>query len=171
MTCPAVPSLALGSGEVTLLDLTAAYGTFAAGGMLNTPVLIRRVEDAEGTVIFTSEPHAEQAVTPQTAFLMASMLADVINSGTAWKARQLGFKLPAGGKTGHDERLPRCVVRRLHAVARQRRLGRARHARADPARQRLRGRRRRAAVGRLHEVRHRQRQGRVDTDAPQTSSR
>ena len=39
-------------------------------------------------------------MTPQTAFLMASMLADVINSGTAWKARQLGFKLPAGGKTG-----------------------------------------------------------------------
>ena len=97
---PGVPSLALGSGEVTLLDLTAAYGTFAAGGMLNTPVLIRRVEDAEGKVIFSAEPHAEQAVTPQTAFLMASMLADVINSGTAWKARQLGFKLPAGGKTG-----------------------------------------------------------------------
>ena len=43
---PGVPSLALGSGEVTLLDLTAAYGAFASGGMLHTPVLIRRVEDA-----------------------------------------------------------------------------------------------------------------------------
>jgi penicillin-binding protein 1A len=97
---PAVPSLALGSGEVTLLDLTAAYGVFANAGVLHTPSLIRRVEDADGQVIFEAEPHAEPAVTPQTAFLMSTMLADVINSGTAWKARQAGFKLPAGGKTG-----------------------------------------------------------------------
>jgi penicillin-binding protein 1A len=97
---PAVPSLALGSGEVTLLDLTSAYGAFANAGVLQHPLLLRRVEDAEGTVLFEAEPHADQAVTPQTAFLMSTMLADVINSGTAWKARQLGFKLPAGGKTG-----------------------------------------------------------------------
>ncbi|MEZ5286337.1 MAG: PBP1A family penicillin-binding protein [Vicinamibacterales bacterium] len=97
---PAVPSLALGSGEVTLLDLTAAYGAFANNGLLQHPILVRRVEDAEGQVLWTAEPHAEQAVTPETAFLMSTMLADVINSGTAWKARSLGFRLPAGGKTG-----------------------------------------------------------------------
>jgi penicillin-binding protein 1A len=97
---PAVPSLALGSGEVSLLDLTAAYGAFANAGMLATPILLRRVEDGEGNVLFQAEGHGEQAVTPQTAFLMSSMLADVINAGTAWKARQIGFKLPAGGKTG-----------------------------------------------------------------------
>lgn len=97
---PEVPSLALGSGEVTLMDLTAAYGAFANAGVLHHPVLIRRVEDAAGQVLYSTEPHAEQAVSPQTAFLMATMLADVINSGTAWKARQLGFRLPAGGKTG-----------------------------------------------------------------------
>jgi membrane carboxypeptidase/penicillin-binding protein len=51
-------------------------------------------------VLYAAEPHADQAVSPQTAFLMATMLADVINSGTAWKARQMGFRLPAGGKTG-----------------------------------------------------------------------
>lgn len=97
---PEVPSLALGSGEVTLLDLTAAYSTFAAEGQLHHPVLLRRVEDAAGEVLYEAEPHSEQAVAPQTAFLMASMLADVISSGTAWKARQLGFRLPAAGKTG-----------------------------------------------------------------------
>ncbi|HTM31977.1 MAG TPA: PBP1A family penicillin-binding protein, partial [Vicinamibacterales bacterium] len=97
---PAVPSLALGSGEVSLIDLTAAYGAFANTGVLQTPLLLRRVEDGDGNTLFTAEPHGEQAVTPQTAFLMSSMLADVINSGTAWKARQSGFKLPAGGKTG-----------------------------------------------------------------------
>jgi len=97
---PEVPSLALGSGEVTLMDLTGAYGAFANAGVLHHPVLVRRVEDASGQVLYSSEPNAEQAVSPQTAFLMATMLADVINSGTAWKARQLGFRLPAGGKTG-----------------------------------------------------------------------
>jgi penicillin-binding protein 1A len=97
---PAVPSLALGSGEVTLLDLTAAYGTFASGGVLRTPLLVRRVEDATGTVLYTAESHEVQALSPQTSFLMATMLADVIDAGTAWKARQLGFRLPAGGKTG-----------------------------------------------------------------------
>jgi len=97
---PAVPSLALGAGEVSLMDLTAAYGAFANAGVLQTPRLLRRVEDADGTVLFTAEPHAEPAVSPQTAFLMATMLADVVNSGTAWKARQIGFRLPAGGKTG-----------------------------------------------------------------------
>jgi penicillin-binding protein 1A len=97
---PAVPSLALGSGEVSLLDLTAAYGAFANAGVLQAPILIRRVVDGDGQVLLESEAHAEPAVSPQTAFLMSTMLADVINSGTAWKARQIGFKLPAGGKTG-----------------------------------------------------------------------
>jgi penicillin-binding protein 1A len=97
---PAVPSLALGSGEVSLLDLTAAYGAFANAGVRQSPLLLRRVEDAAGTVLFQDESHASPAVSPQTAFLMASMLATVIDSGTAWKARQLGFRLPAGGKTG-----------------------------------------------------------------------
>jgi penicillin-binding protein 1A len=97
---PSVPSLALGSGEVTLLDMTSAYGAFAAGGVLHHPRLVRRVEDSDGTVLFSAEDASEQAVTPQTAFLMSTMLADVVNAGTAWKARQLGFTLPAGGKTG-----------------------------------------------------------------------
>ena len=97
---PAVPSLALGSGEVSLLDLTAAYGAFANAGVLQTPILLRRVEDVDGHVLFEEESHAQPAVSPQTAFLMSTMLADVINSGTAWKARQIGFRLPAGGKTG-----------------------------------------------------------------------
>ena len=44
-TPPSVPSLALGSGDVTLISLTAAYGAFADSGMVRTPVFIRRVED------------------------------------------------------------------------------------------------------------------------------
>jgi penicillin-binding protein 1A len=97
---PAVPSLALGSGEVSLLDLTAAYGAFANAGVLRTPMLVRRVEDSGGKVLYEGQTPAAEAVSPQTAFLMSTMLADVVNSGTAWKARQIGFRLPAGGKTG-----------------------------------------------------------------------
>lgn len=97
---PAVPSLALGSGEVTLFDMTSAYGAFAAGGVWHKPSLIRRVEDLDGQVLFAAEDVAVPAVRPETAFLMTSMLEDVIDGGTAWKARQMGFRPPAAGKTG-----------------------------------------------------------------------
>ena len=97
---PAVASLALGTGGVTLLELTAAYGVFANRGVAVTPHLIVRVDDADGKTIFSEAPTARQAVTPATAYLMSSMLADVIASGTATGARSAGFKLPAAGKTG-----------------------------------------------------------------------
>jgi 1A family penicillin-binding protein len=97
---PAVPSLALGSGEVTLLSMTSAYSAFANQGMVAQPLLIRRVEDASGEVLFTANPHQERAISEATAFIMASMMADVINAGTAWQARKVGFTLPAAGKTG-----------------------------------------------------------------------
>jgi penicillin-binding protein 1A len=97
---PSVPSLALGSGEVTLLELTGAYATFAADGIYHTPRLIRRVEDADGKVIYDADETGARVVSEQTAFLLTSMLSDVVNAGTAWKARQLGFTLPAAGKTG-----------------------------------------------------------------------
>ena len=99
-TPPSVPSLALGASEVTLLSLTAAYGAFSNGGMVRKPVLIRRVEDSDGNVLFNDPGKAERAISESTAFLMASMLADVINAGTAYRARQAGFTLPAAGKTG-----------------------------------------------------------------------
>ncbi|MEO5822639.1 MAG: PBP1A family penicillin-binding protein [Vicinamibacteraceae bacterium] len=97
---PHVPSIALGSGEVTLQQMTAAFATFANGGQLPKPMLVRRVEDGDGEVIFEAAPQLTQAFTPTTAFLMASMLTDVINAGTAYRARAEGFVLPAAGKTG-----------------------------------------------------------------------
>jgi membrane carboxypeptidase/penicillin-binding protein len=97
---PAVPSAALGAGEVTLESLTTAYSVFANGGLRREPVYVLRVEDADGNVLFTAQRDAHQVVAPETAFLMTEMLADVIDHGTAYKARQLGFKLPAAGKTG-----------------------------------------------------------------------
>jgi penicillin-binding protein 1A len=97
---PSVPSLALGSGEVTLAGMTAAYATFANQGMVPTPSLIRRVETTKGQLLFESATPPHRAVSESTAFLMSTMMADVINAGTATTARAAGFTLPAAGKTG-----------------------------------------------------------------------
>jgi 1A family penicillin-binding protein len=97
---PSVPSLALGASDVTLASLTAAYGAFANGGIVRQPVLIRRVEDSDGVVLYAGEDKSHRAVSEATAFLMSSMLSDVVNAGTAYRARQSGFTLPAAGKTG-----------------------------------------------------------------------
>jgi penicillin-binding protein 1A len=97
---PAVPSLALGSGSVTLASLTAAYAAFANGGMLRQPTLIRRVDDDGGHVLFAATDQPVRVLNDSTAFLMSDMLTDVINAGTASKARAMGFTLPAAGKTG-----------------------------------------------------------------------
>jgi 1A family penicillin-binding protein len=99
-TPPSVPSLALGASDVTLISLTAAYGAFADQGIVRQPVLIRRVDDGEGHVLYQDAGKSHRAVSESTAFLMSSMLADVINAGTAYRARQAGFVLPAAGKTG-----------------------------------------------------------------------
>jgi penicillin-binding protein 1A len=92
--------LALGASDVTLASLTAAYGAFADGGIVRTPILIRRVEDSDGAVLYKEEDKSHRAVSEATAFLMSSMLSDVISAGTAFRARQNGFTLPAAGKTG-----------------------------------------------------------------------
>ena len=97
---PVVPSVALGAGEVTVTSITSAYGAFANGGRVYPTTLIRRVEDADGQVLFQAQALPLQAIRPRTAYLMADMLRGVIDSGTGYGARQSGFSLPAGGKTG-----------------------------------------------------------------------
>ena len=97
---PPVPSLALGTGEVSLLAMTRAFAAFANQGLVLEPALIRRVESADGRVLFEQQPEAVQGVSPATAFLLTSMLSDVLDAGTARQARELGFSRPAAGKTG-----------------------------------------------------------------------
>ncbi len=97
---PSVPSLALGSGEVTVASMTAAYAAFANAGMVQAPILVRRVETTDGKVLFEAKQEPQQGVSEDTAFLMANMMADVVNAGTGAPARSVGFRLPAAGKTG-----------------------------------------------------------------------
>jgi 1A family penicillin-binding protein len=97
---PEVPSLALGTGEVTPLELTAAYAVFANGGEAVRPRGIRRVLDRDGGVAHAEEVQRTRVLDPTVAFQMQSMLRDVVDRGTASAARQLGITFPAGGKTG-----------------------------------------------------------------------
>lgn len=100
---PEVPSLALGTAEVSLIDLTAAYSVFVNGGIRAAPGCIERVEDGNGLVLFQHDGNRSAVVSRTTAFFVASMLADVMNRGTGATARAHGFRLPAGGKTGTSQ--------------------------------------------------------------------
>ena len=97
---PDVPSLSLGTGEVTPLDLTGAFAMFPNGGFAVRPRGIVRVIDADGGTAYDNPPHSERVLSPQTAFQMVSMLEDVIARGTASAARTWGIRFAAGGKTG-----------------------------------------------------------------------
>ena len=97
---PDVPSLSLGTGEVTPLDLTGAFAMFPNGGLAVRPRGLIRVLDADGGTAYDNPPHTERVISPETAFQMVSMLEDVINRGTASAARGWGIRFDAGGKTG-----------------------------------------------------------------------
>ena len=100
---PPVPSLALGTGEVSLLELTAAYGVFANEGKWRQPILIRKVLDRQGREIYRAPGVERRVISEATAYVMTSMMADVIDRGTAYTARTSGFKFPAAGKTGTSQ--------------------------------------------------------------------
>ncbi len=97
---PDVPSLSLGTGEVTPLDLTAAFSMFPNGGFAVRPRGLIRVLDADGGTTFDNPSHSERVISPETAFQMVSMLEDVMDRGTASAARGWGIRFPSGGKTG-----------------------------------------------------------------------
>jgi penicillin-binding protein 1A len=95
-------SVALGSSEVTLLELARAYGVFAARGVLVDSALIRRIEDRNGTVLFDLNEkvfeHAQQVIKESSAFMMANLMKGVVERGTGSRVKALGR--PVAGKTG-----------------------------------------------------------------------
>ncbi len=94
------PSLALGSAEVTLLELTSAYGVLANQGIRAEPISILEVRDRNGLVLERKRAEKTDVVDAQTAYIVTSMLASAIDHGTGIGARSRGFRLPAAGKTG-----------------------------------------------------------------------
>ena len=98
------PALALGSYEVTPLDIAGGYTIFANRGMFAKPYYIASIGDQHGGVIFESKPQKKQAIDPRVAFLMDSLLEEVLRSGTGAGVHSRGINFPAAGKTGtsHD---------------------------------------------------------------------
>ena len=97
---PKVPSLFLGSGEVTLAELVRAYGAFANQGVWEGQYLISKVETSEGEVLFEARVDQHEAIDPQQAYVVTSLLTSTMNEGTAASARRNGFMRTGAGKTG-----------------------------------------------------------------------
>jgi len=95
-----VYSLALGSVEVPLIEMTTAYSTLANGGLRIKPILITRILDNRGLTVEENLPEAQPVMPRATAYLMTSMLQSVIDEGTATIIRSVGFTGQAAGKTG-----------------------------------------------------------------------
>jgi len=91
-------TLALGSLSITPLDLTLCYNVFANYGIKIKPIAIKYITDSKGRILESNEPEAEEVISPQTAFLITSMMEDVVRNGTGWRAKALGR--PVAGKTG-----------------------------------------------------------------------
>jgi penicillin-binding protein 1A len=101
---PPYLTMALGAGNVTPLQMVAAYSVFANGGYRITPYFIERVEDSRGNVLMQTKPQrvgdgAERVIDERNAFIMSSIMRDVVKMGTAARAMKLG-RNDLAGKTG-----------------------------------------------------------------------
>ncbi len=91
-------SIALGSFDITPFELVMAYNVFASGGMKSKPISIKYIADRNGAVLEKTDPVPEQVISPQTSYLITSMMEDVVRYGTGWRAKALNR--PVAGKTG-----------------------------------------------------------------------
>ncbi|GAB4408811.1 MAG: PBP1A family penicillin-binding protein [Thermodesulfovibrionales bacterium] len=91
-------SIALGSINTTPMELCMAYGVFANKGVKMRPIAVKYVTDSKGRILENNEPEGEQVISAETAFLITSMMEDVVNYGTGWRVKALGK--PVAGKTG-----------------------------------------------------------------------
>lgn len=98
---PPYPSIALGSFEASVYDMTGAYSTFVNHGVWTEPIYLTRIEDKNGNVLYERKPKVVQALNEQTAYVMTYMLKGVVEEGTGVRLRyRYGLNNPIGGKTG-----------------------------------------------------------------------
>ncbi|MGB9597382.1 MAG: penicillin-binding transpeptidase domain-containing protein, partial [Candidatus Poribacteria bacterium] len=95
-----VPSLALGSSEVNVLEITSAYAVWANQGVRAEPISVKYVIDREDNIIEENTPKTKRVLEKNVAYQMVYVMKGVIDGGTASRIRSLGFKRPAAGKTG-----------------------------------------------------------------------
>jgi penicillin-binding protein 1A len=99
-----VPSMFLGTSDVTLYEMVGAYGTFANKGVFTQPIFVTRIEDRHGNVISTFRSERHDAIDEQTAYLMIDLMRGVVDAGSGgrlrWSPDYGGFKGPIAAKTG-----------------------------------------------------------------------
>ena len=99
-----VPSMFLGTSDVTLYEMVGAYGTFANKGVFTQPIFVTQIQDRHGNVISTFRPEKHDAIDEQTAFLMIDLMRGVVDAGSGGRLRYRpvygGFKGPIAAKTG-----------------------------------------------------------------------
>lgn len=98
-----VYSVALGTSGVSPLEMAAAFSTFATGGVQHEPFWIRRVEDPLGRVLEEHIVRGRRSLDPGIAYQVVDMMRGVLTVGTGKAVRQMGFDLPAAGKTGTSD--------------------------------------------------------------------
>jgi penicillin-binding protein 1A len=109
----AMPSIALGAVDLSLLEMTSAYSTFANKGLRVTPMIITRIEDKNGTVLKDFTPNTQEVLSEETAYVIIDLLKGVTNSGSGIRLRSnytsagkvatgfpYEFTNPIAGKTG-----------------------------------------------------------------------
>lgn len=105
---PAVPSMFLGTAEITLYEMVAAYGAFANKGVYTSPIIVSRIEDKHGNTIATFAPQRHEAISEETAYTMTQLLQNVVKTGSGIRLmlnydvykEYGGFTTPFAGKTG-----------------------------------------------------------------------
>jgi penicillin-binding protein 1A len=99
-----VPSMFLGTSDITLYEMVGAYGTFANKGVFTQPIFVTRIEDRHGNVISTFRAERHDAIDEQTAYLMTDLMRGVVDAGSGgrlrWSPDYGGFKGPIAAKTG-----------------------------------------------------------------------
>ncbi len=100
----ATPAMALGSYDVTPLEIAGAFTLFANKGVKVEPRMISRIVNKSGDSVWASQPQMKRILDPRVNFLMTTLMQDVLRFGTGAGVRGRGFTLPAAGKTGtsHD---------------------------------------------------------------------
>jgi penicillin-binding protein 1A len=96
-----VPSLALGSSDISLYEMVGAFNTFPNKGVYIKPIMVTRIEDKYGNVIESFVPDKQEAMSEETAYLMLDLMKGVVQSGTGIRLRlKYGLNNPIAGKTG-----------------------------------------------------------------------
>ncbi|MGQ8337225.1 transglycosylase domain-containing protein [Sunxiuqinia sp. A32] len=99
-----VPSMFLGTSDITLYEMVGAYGTFANKGVYTQPIFVTRIEDRHGNIIARFRPERHDAIDDKTAYLMINLMRGVIDGGSGgrvrWHPVYGGITGPIAGKTG-----------------------------------------------------------------------